>query len=130
MDILSGINVSGNSKFYGDFVVNEIYGVSSVSINGSFFSSSFKSGSYNISRIPLITDSNVNIPSGCSSFHVPGVGLSSISFFIDAFATQECGTVLKTVKVDSKIVCGDNSPIITVVPKDHDWSLNLHVLHV
>lgn len=130
MDILSGINVSGDSTFHGDFVVGDICGGRSVSIHGSNFSSFFKSNSsYNISRIPLITDSDVYIPSGCSSFHVPGVNLLQSIYFIDAFATESCEGVLKSVEVDSKIVCGDESPIITVVPKDDNWSLTIHVLH-
>lgn len=153
MDILSGISVRGDStfngfstfddgaefngcamfnhdsKFYGVFAVDNPN--DSVFNRSGGFSSAIQSSdrSTNISRILLVTNSDVSIPSGCSSFHVPGVKFSSITSFVDASATQICGSVLKSVEVDSKIVCGDESPIITVVPKDDNWSLTIHVLH-
>lgn len=126
MDILSGINVSGNSKFYGDFFVS---GSNNVRIEGSCFSSWFQLGSFKGSRIPLAVESCVDIPSGCSSFYVPGTFDFPPYDFIDAFAIQSCGIVFKSVKVDSKMVCGDTSPIITVAPNDNNWSLMIHVLH-
>lgn len=129
MDILSGIHVRGDSSFHGRF---DVHGENDVYLYGGYFSSGFKTGSYNVSKIPLITNSDVSIPSGCSSFYVPGVYISAVPDFINAFATQivegEIGE-FKTVEVDSKIICGATSPIITVVPKDVDWSLTIHVLH-